>query len=199
MASGARIFGGDAASPVAKEPGIGAAAKRRWPTWLAIAMAAVLAPGSSVEGLAGALPFLAFGYLGAAALQRRQATWVVVVVAAAGFAALRLQDWADPLVVLVVAALGIVLWAGARGRLRRPGALWVETAGMVIFTALSLAALSVDVEAGRYIVAVAWLGHAAWDAAHLRADAVVSRSFAEWCAVFDVLRAVAILVLPVVP
>lgn len=162
-------------------------------------MAAVLAPDSSVEGLAGALPFLAFGYLGAAALQRRQATWVVVVVAAAGFAALRLQDWVDPLVVLLGAALGIVLWAAFSGPLRRPGALWVETAGMVAFTAISLAALSVDVEAGRYIVAAAWLGHAAWDAAHLRADKVVSRSFAEWCAVFDVLRGVAILVLPLAP
>jgi hypothetical protein len=77
------------------------------------------------------------------------------VVAAAGFAALRLQDWVDPLVVLLGAALGIVLWAAFSGRLRRPGALWVETAGMVAFTAISLAALSVDVEAGRYIVAAA--------------------------------------------
>jgi hypothetical protein len=49
---------------------------------------------------------------------------------------------------------------------------------------------------GRYIVAAGWFGHAAWNFAHLRADKVVSRSFAEWCTVFDVLRAVGILILP---
>jgi hypothetical protein len=38
--------------------------------------------------------------------------------------------------------------------------------------------------------------HAAWDFAHFRADKVVSRSVAEWCTVFDVLRAVGILILP---
>ena len=49
---------------------------------------------------------------------------------------------------------------------------------------------------GRYVVAAGWFGHAAWDLAHLRADKVVSRSFAEWCTVFDILRAIGILVLP---
>lgn len=176
-----------------------AAALKRWPTWLAIAMAAVLAPGSSVSGLAEALTIVALGYLAAAALQRRQATWVVAVVAIGALAALRLQDWVEPMVVVLGAALAFVLWGAARGRLRRPGALMLETAGMVGFTAIALAALSVDLDIGRYIVAAGWLGHAVWDAVHLRADKVVARSFAEWCAVFDLLRAVGVLVLPVVP
>ena len=72
----------------------------------------------------------------------------------------------------------------------------LETAGMVAFTAIALVGLSVDPDLGRYIVAAGWFGHAAWDFAHFRADKVVSRSFAEWCAVFDVLRAVGILILP---
>ena len=72
----------------------------------------------------------------------------------------------------------------------------VETAGMVGFAAIALAAVSVDPDLGRYIVAAGWFGHAAWDFAHLRADKVVSRSFAEWWTVFDVLRAVGILILP---
>ncbi len=167
----------------------------RWPTWLAIAMAAVLAPGTTVGELANVLPLLAFGYLAAAALQRRRATWLLVVGVCAAYAALRTQDLVDPLVVLVAAALALVLWGAARGRLRR-GALAVEAAGMVGFTAISLAALSVDPDLGRFVVAAGWFGHAAWDFAHLKADKVVSRSFAEWCAVFDVLRAVAILLLP---
>jgi len=107
-----------------------------------------------------------------------------------------LQDLVDPVAVLIAAALAIVLWGALRGQLRRGGALVVEAAGMVGFTAISLAALSVDQNLGRYVVAAGWFGHAAWDLAHLRADKVVSRSFAEWCTVFDVLRAIGILVLP---
>jgi hypothetical protein len=173
-----------------------AAIKHRWPTWLAIALAALTVGGSTVESLADVLPMLAFFYLAAAVLQRRQATWLVAVATVAAFAALRLQDWVDPVVAFSVAALAFVLWGAVRGQLRRRGALVVEMAGMVGFTAIALAAVSVDSDLGRYIVAAGWFGHAAWDFAHFRADKVVSRSFAEWCTVFDVLRAVGILILP---
>ena len=173
-----------------------AAIKHRWPTWLAIALAALTVGGSTVESLADVLPMLAFFYLAAAVLQRRQATWLVALATVAAFAALRLQDWVDPVVALIVAALALVLWGAVRGQLRRRGALVVEMAGMVGFTAIALAAVSVDPDLGRYIVAAGWFGHAAWDFAHFRADKVVSRSFAEWCAVFDFLRAVGILILP---
>jgi hypothetical protein len=173
-----------------------AAIMHRWPTWLAIALAALTVGGSTVESLADVLPMLAFFYLAAAVLQRRQATWLVAVATVAAFAALRLQDWVDPVVAFSVAALAFVLWGAVRGQLRRRGALVVEMAGMVGFTAIALAAVSVDSDLGRYIVAAGWFGHAAWDFAHFRADKVVSRSFAEWCTVFDVLRAVGILILP---
>jgi hypothetical protein len=173
-----------------------AAIKHRWPTWLAIAMAALLAGGSTVASLADVLPMLALAYLAAAVLQRRQATWVVAVVAVVALVALRLQEWVDPVVALLAAALALVLWGAVRGQLWPPGAVMLETAGMVGFTAIALAAVSVDQDLGRYIVAAGWFGHAAWDFAHFRVDKVVSRSFAEWCAVFDFLRAVGILVLP---
>src|ERR687893_1376772 len=172
-----------------------AAIKHRWPTWLAIALAALTVGGSTVESLADVLPMLAFFYLAAAVLQRRQATWLVAVATVAAFAALRLQDWVDPVVAFSVAALALVLWVVVRGQLRR-GAFVVEMAGMVGFTAIALAAVSVDPDLGRYVVAAGWFGHAAWDFAHLRADKVVSRTFAEWCTVFDILRAVGILILP---
>ena len=173
-----------------------AALMHRWPTWLAIALAALTVGGSTVKSLADVLPMLAFFYLAAAVLQRRQATWLVAVATVAAFAALRLQDWGDPVVALIVAALALMLWGAVRGQLRRRGALVVEMAGMVGFTAIALAAVSVDPDFGRYIVAAGWFGHAAWDFAHFRADKVVSRSFAEWCTAFDVLRAVGMLVLP---
>ena len=51
-----------------------AAIKHRWPTWLAIALAALTVGGSTVQSLADVLPMLAFFYLAAAVLQRRKAT-----------------------------------------------------------------------------------------------------------------------------
>jgi hypothetical protein len=161
------------AHPVPDRRSWAAAIMHRWPTWLAIALAALTVGGSTVESLADVLPMLAFFYLAAAVLQRRQATWLVAVVVVAAFAALRLQDWVDPVVAFSVAALALVLWGAVRGQLRR-GALVVEMAGMVGFTAIALAAVSVDQDLGRYIVAAGWFGHAAWDFAHLRADKVVS-------------------------
>jgi hypothetical protein len=184
------------AHPVTDRRGWAAAIMHRWPTWLAIALAALTVGGSTVQSLADVLPMLAFFYLAAAVLQRRQATWLVAVATVAAFAALRLQAWVDPVVAFSVAALALVLWGAVRGQLWRRGVFVVETAGMVGFTAIALAAVSVDPNLGRYIVAAGWFGHAAWDFAHFRADKVVSRSFAEWCTVFDVLRAVGILILP---
>ena len=66
-----------------------AAVVHRWPTWLAIALAAVTVGGSTVESLADVLLILAFFYLTAAVLQRRQATWLVAVATVAAFATLR--------------------------------------------------------------------------------------------------------------
>ncbi|WP_371784497.1 hypothetical protein [Streptosporangium subroseum] len=44
-------------------------------------------------------------------------------------------------------------------------------------------------------MAAGLLGHAAWDAAHWRADRVVTRPFAEWCGVLDLLLGLAVLFL----
>jgi hypothetical protein len=201
FADGVRKRADDDSPHLHQEPdrrGWTAAIKHRWPTWLAIVVAALTAGGDSdsLKGLSEALLLFALGYLGAAVLQRRQATWFVAVVGIGAVAALRLQGWVEPSVFLVVVALAFVLWGAARGQMWPPGALMLETAGMVIFATIALAALSVDQDLGRYLVAAGWLGHAAWDFAHLRADKVVSRSFAEWCAVVDFLGGVGILVVP---
>jgi hypothetical protein len=74
-----------------------------------------------------------------------------------------LQDLVDAVAVLIAAALAIVLWGALRGQLRRRGALVVEAAEMAGFTAIAVAALSMDLEFGRYVVAAGWIGHAAWD------------------------------------
>ncbi|MCX4903070.1 hypothetical protein [Streptomyces sp. NBC_00878] len=55
--------------------------------------------------------------------------------------------------------------------------------------------LAVDPDLGRCLVAAGWFFHGVWDFVHLRLDKVVARSFAEWCAVVDVLIAVHLLFL----
>ena len=44
------------------------------------------------------------------------------------------------------------------------------------------------------LVAGGWGAHAAWDIAHLRSRRVVVASYAEWCAVLDLLIAVMLIV-----
>ena len=53
--------------------------------------------------------------------------------------------------------------------------------------------MAVDRDLGLYVVAAGWAGHAVWIFFRLWYDKVVSRSFAEWCGVFDLLGAVGIL------
>ena len=173
-----------------------AAILHRWPTWLAIAFVALAAGGDpgSVEDFSEILLLFPLIYLAPAVLQRRQATWVVLVVTVGAVSALRLQSWVEPWVVILAVALAFVLWGAARGQMWPPGTLMVETAGMVVFAAIALAAMSVNPDLGLYLVAAGWAGHSVWDFVHLLADRrVVSRSYAEWCAVVDLLGAVSIL------
>ncbi|MBA2809621.1 hypothetical protein E0500_020025 [Streptomyces sp. KM273126] len=71
--------------------------------------------------------------------------------------------------------------------------LGIQAAGALALGALALAGLAVDPELGRHLVAAGWFLHGVWDLAHLLLAplrGVVARTFAEWCAVVDVLVAV---------
>ncbi len=173
-----------------------AALARRWPTLLALTMAALTWGSTPQKRLSEAILLFAFGYLVAAALHRRQATWLIAVAVIGGFAVLRLQDRIDPSIVLIIVAIVFVGWGAARGLLWPPGELMLETVGMILFATLALTALAVDLDLARYLLAAGWLGHAAWDFAHWRADRVVARSFAEWCCVFDLVGGISILLVP---
>jgi hypothetical protein len=164
---------------------------RRWPTWLALGMTAATMGGGDlheiIEGYGEALLLLPLLYLVVAKLERRGASWLVL---AAGFAAiivLRLVDVVAPSVVFVVVALAALVWSAVGEKVGEPGMLRVEALGMIGFGALAVAGLAVDVEVGRYLVAAGWFLHGVWDFVHLRLDKVVSRSYAEWCGVIDIL------------
>jgi hypothetical protein len=176
--------------------------KHRWPTALGIAVAALTAfdleiDAESVSSLSALVVLMALVYVGAAALDRRRASWVVFL---AGFAVMvvfldLLDSGVEPSLVLLVAALAFLVLGAARGLLRRPGGFTLQAAGMLGFGATALTALYVDPVLGGYLVAFALLGHAAWDAYHYLTDRVAARSYAEYCGVLDFLVGWAILVM----
>ena len=176
--------------------------KHRWPTALGIALAAMTAydleiDAGSVSSLAALVVLMAFVYVGAAALDRRRATWVVFLAGCAVIVVFLdlLDSGVDPSAVLLVAALVFFMLGVARGLLRRPGGLTLQAAGMLGFGVVALMALYVDPNLGAYLVAFALIGHAAWDAYHYLRDRVVARSYAEYCGVLDLLVGAAILVM----
>lgn len=177
--------------------GLWTAVLRRWPTGLALAMSALSLGGTdSPEGVASlsqALLLLPLLYLVVAKLRRREASWPTLVILIVPFIALRALDVIPPTAVFTTLALIVLLWGAIDGELRRPGAFRVQALGMLGFGALALAGLIVDPDVGRYLVAAGFFFHGVWDFVHLKLDKVVSRSYAEWCGVLDVIIAIELL------
>ena len=96
-------------------------------------------------------------------------------------------------VVTLVVAVAYLPIGAFRKQLGDSRVLLIETAGALFFGALAMGALLADGRPAQYLLAAAWLGHAAWDFAHHRADRVVPRWYAEICAALDALIAVGIL------
>jgi hypothetical protein len=173
----------------------------RWPTALGITVAALTAfdlevDAGSVSSLSALVVLMALVYVGAAALDRRRASWVVFLAAFAVMVVLPLLDpGVAPAVILLVAAPVFVAVGVVGGLLRRPGGLTLQAAGMLGFGAIALTALYADLELGGYLVATGLIGHAAWDAYHYLRNRVVARSYAEFCGVLDLLVGAAILVM----
>jgi hypothetical protein len=167
---------------------------QRWPTALGIAVAA-LAAFDLQDGLefATLIILMALVYLGAAALNRRWSAWAVLLAGLLLAFFIPSTSEVVPSVVLLVAALVFLALGVARGQLREPGGLTLQTAGMLAFGSTALVALYVNPALGGKLVAVALIGHAAWDAYHFMRNKVVSRSYAEFCGVVDLLLGVAIL------
>src|SRR5918997_1840765 len=167
----------------------------RWPTALGIAVAA-LAAFDVDDGLefAALTVLMALIYLSAAALGRRWSAWVVLLAGLPLAFLIPSTSEVVPSVVLLVAAPVFLVLGVARGQWQRSGGLPLQSAGMLAFGSIILAALFyVDPDLGGKLVGIAILGHAAWDAYHYLRDRVVTRSYAEFCAVVDLLLGAAIL------
>ena len=161
---------------------------RRWPTWTAFAL--VIVTGFDLDD-GRALGFLLIlsplGYLVPSAVGRRGVTWIAVVAGIAAVVAMRAVGL-DETVGLLVAAVGFAVLGVVRAA---PGH-GLQVAGAIGFAVVALLAVHSGHLVGGYLVAAGLIGHAAWDVYHHWRDRVVSRSFAEWCAVVDVLLAVAV-------
>lgn len=80
---------------------------------------------------------------------------------------------------VLLAAIIYLTWGTARGDLARRPLLCAQTAGVLGFGAVAIAAVAATPSVGRFVLAGGWLGHAIWDAVHHRADWVVPRWYAE--------------------
>lgn len=167
--------------------------KHRWPTILAIACAVLVAfdleDGSSLYFI---LIISALGYLAAAALDLRWVPWAVLVLSIPAVVVMRILG-IEPAVGLLVAAAVFLVLGLARWRRQATWGMPLQTSGMFAFAAIALAVLFIEPNLGAYLVAVGLFGHAAWDIVHYWANRVAARSFAEWCAVFDILLGAAVL------
>jgi hypothetical protein len=129
--------------------------------------------------------------------QRRWPTALGVAATAASLGLVsplpaQLQTWVSAWGVLTAAVIYLT-WGTARGELTPRRWLTLETAGVLAFGALAIAASATDPSAARYVLAAGWLGHAAWDVVHHHADRVVPRWYAELCMVCDLIVAASLI------
>lgn len=182
-----------------RERGIAAFVASRWPTALAVAMSVDTflseVTDDLVRNLASAMALLPTMYVIMVALDRRRLTWPVLVALLVGFVGLELQDAVPPVVVILGVALAFAVVSHLRGRFT-DGFARLQLVGLAVFGALSVVGLLAEPELARYVVAAGWLGHGIWDLVHLVRDRVVARSWAEWCAVLDVLIAASLVLVP---
>lgn len=173
----------------------------RWPTALGIAIAFLTVfdmqlDRTFVTALAAIITFMAMIYLGAAALNRRSSAWLLFVVGFALIFVLRLLNLSMVLVfVFLFSALAFWVIGVTREQRRYADSLSLQTIGMIGFGAFALTALYVNLTWAGYLIAVALLAHAVWDAVHLWRKRVVAASYAEFCGVLDLVLGVTILVM----
>lgn len=173
----------------------------RWPTALGAAVAVLTFFDAEinvefVSVVSTIVILIAFIYLGAAVLNRRRAAWELFVAGCVVLTAGRLLDSSiGASVVFLVSALVFLIVGVVRGQMRKASDLPLQTIGMLGFSAIGLLALPVNPTLGGYLVAAALIGHAVWDVVHLLRNRVVTQSYAEFCAVMDLLLGGAILFL----
>jgi hypothetical protein len=170
-----------------------------WPFAAALTFATFVAFGSGPPNHVDIAPVVtasAFVYLGAAALQSREAAWpmffVSVIVITVGLRVSGLDpawsSWAMFAIAAALAGYGLI-----RGALRPPWGVPMQAVAMVVLAAVAIAAVHIDARWPGLLVGAGLLAHTAWDIYHYRTERVVARSMALFCAVLDTFLAVVVL------
>jgi hypothetical protein len=167
-----------------------------WPTLIGIAFA--LAVGLGVGGGFPAIVLVcAVIYVLAAVARRPWVAWLGFLVTGPAVAIGPILD-AEWLSLVIIGAFGLVLVVIGivRGTWRVPE-YRMQLIGVVAFAAAALLAYLASPPLAGILIAAGLLAHGAWDVVHHRRNAVVSRSYAEFCAVLDLVLAIVVIVITV--
>jgi hypothetical protein len=159
--------------------------RSRWPSALGLVLiAATSFRGADVYVVTLVTMLAALAYLVAAATSRRRAAWVTFAITAASvpIGVLTRIDLSVPLVGVALAIIVYALVTLPRASRRE---LAIQTAGFATFTLVAFLALNVGPAIAAYVAALGIIGHGLWDVVHHRRDKVVTRAYAEFCAVLD--------------
>ena len=166
---------------------------RHWPIAVGLLGAAFAAIGSpNRETVVVSLLVALVCYLAAAALGVRWVAWVAIPVASAlvvAGALIGIEPW---FVLGGVAVVLVMVGLVARGSRT---ALAAQSLALVAYGGIALIGLALSPSVGAVLASLTLMAHAVWDVIHYRRNAVVSRSLAEACMVFDVLLGLAAMVL----
>jgi hypothetical protein len=167
---------------------------RWWPALIGLAFA--LAVGLVVGGGFPAIVLVcAVIYLLAAVTGRPGMAWLGFLVTGPAIALGPILD-AEWLSLTIIGAFGLVLVAIGlvRGTWKTP-INRLQLVGVLGFGVIALAALLVQPVIAGILIAVGLVIHAVWDIVHHRRNVVVSRSYAEFCAVLDLTLAAVVVLL----
>ena len=128
-------------------------------------------------------------------LARRWPTWLALAIVVISVFDGEPQPVDTVAWLMLAMPIPYLLFGAVRKELRPRSVLMLQLGALAFYGALTALALSLADDVARYIVGAGWILHAGWDAAHHRANRVVPRAYAEWCAVLDVSLGVAIIVL----
>jgi hypothetical protein len=176
----------------------------RWPSAVAVVGAAgavvvVALLDRAVDYFVPAVVTMAGIYLMAYAIGRPWTAWLALAVLSIVVAVLQVLDGqgalqVNPALGMSVVAVLLWLWTVARRRFADGITFYVQTAGLLGFGAVALVCAALAPRWGALLAGVGFLAHAVWDGYHCRARKVVDRSYAEFCAVFDVVVGSALIV-----
>ncbi|MFI6782081.1 hypothetical protein [Micromonospora sp. NPDC050276] len=176
----------------------------RWPVAVALlvvagAVTVIALVHERAELFGPAVATMAGIYLIAYALGRPWTAWLAFAVLSAVVTGLHLLARLlslpiDPAVGMTLLLVPLWVWAVARRRFIPTRTFSVQTAGMVGFGAITLLTAVTQPQVATAVAGVGFLAHGLWDAYHYLVNLVVSRSWAQFCAVVDVGVGIALII-----